>query len=59
MEQGIAANRLSTRGFGKTRPIANSYTEAGRAQNRRSEIIIVRSRSHTGLYLVTVVGKAA
>ncbi|MDT7518581.1 OmpA family protein [Rhodoferax sp. TBRC 17660] len=36
---GIAAPRLKTRGMGQTVPLAANTTEAGRAQNRRVEII--------------------
>jgi OOP family OmpA-OmpF porin len=39
VSQGIAASRISTRGYGKTRPVASNKTEAGRAENRRAEII--------------------
>lgn len=36
---GIAANRLTTAGFGQTKPAASNDTEAGRAQNRRVEVV--------------------
>ncbi|CAM8631725.1 OmpA-like domain [Comamonadaceae bacterium] len=36
---GIAALRLKTRGMGQTVPLAANTSEAGRAQNRRVEII--------------------
>ncbi|MCI7075767.1 OmpA family protein, partial [Campylobacter sp.] len=35
MENGVAANRISTVGYGKTRPIADNSTKEGRAENRR------------------------
>ena len=38
--QGIPANRLSAVGYGETRPIASNDTDAGRAQNRRVEIVL-------------------
>jgi len=38
---GIASNRLSSEGFGETRPIDSNKTAAGRANNRRVEINLV------------------
>ena len=37
-KRGIAANRISTAGFGLTKPIADNKTAEGRAKNRRVEI---------------------
>ena len=37
--QGIAAARLQAAGFGQTKPLADNATEAGRAQNRRVELV--------------------
>jgi outer membrane protein OmpA-like peptidoglycan-associated protein len=39
--QGITATRLSTEGRGETEAIADNETEAGRALNRRVEIVII------------------
>jgi len=36
---GIAADRITTEAFGETRPVASNDTAAGRAENRRVEII--------------------
>jgi hypothetical protein len=36
---GIAARRLTSRGFGATRPIGDDATELGRARNRRVEVV--------------------
>ena len=37
---GIAADRIETRGYGSTMPIADNSTEAGKKQNRRIEFIV-------------------
>jgi hypothetical protein len=42
--QGVAANRLTQRGFGETRPIGDNATEAGKALNRRVELNVQNQR---------------
>ena len=41
VSKGIIINRLSYKGYGSTKPIAENTTEKGRAQNRRTEFMIV------------------
>ena len=38
--QGVAANRIQTRGMGPANPIASNSTAEGKAQNRRVEITL-------------------
>jgi len=40
--RGISAERLSSKGFGESKPVVTNKTEAGRSQNRRVEIKIIR-----------------
>ena len=39
-QQGMAQGSVTTKGFGKTQPIATNETTAGRQQNRRVELVI-------------------
>lgn len=41
IDNGIEASRLSFKGYGDTKPIADNKTEEGRSQNRRTEFTIV------------------
>lgn len=42
IDHGVAANRIRTEGFGKSRPVASNDTAEGRAQNRRVELRITQ-----------------
>jgi outer membrane protein OmpA-like peptidoglycan-associated protein len=41
MSKNITAARLTAKGFGATKPIAENSTEEGRGQNRRTELKVV------------------
>jgi outer membrane protein OmpA-like peptidoglycan-associated protein len=41
VEKGIEKERLTTQGYGDTKPIADNNTEEGRAENRRTEFKII------------------
>jgi OOP family OmpA-OmpF porin len=41
LEQGIQPGRLSARGYGPDKPIADNATDDGRAKNRRVEFVVV------------------
>lgn len=41
LSKGIAAGRLSAKGFAEKKPIAPNTTDTGRAQNRRTEVKII------------------
>lgn len=40
--KGISPFRMNTAGFGQNRPIDSNETEAGRAKNRRTELVVVK-----------------
>jgi OOP family OmpA-OmpF porin len=39
--QGVTATRLTAKGYGESQPVASNDTEAGRAENRRVELIVL------------------
>jgi outer membrane protein OmpA-like peptidoglycan-associated protein len=41
VKNGIAASRLSSEGYGETKPVATNQTDEGRALNRRVEFTII------------------
>ena len=42
VKKGIDAKRIDTRGYGDAKPIASNDTDAGRAQNRRLDVVITK-----------------
>ena len=40
VQQGVATNSVSSRGFGNTLPVASNDNSAGRQQNRRVELLV-------------------
>jgi outer membrane protein OmpA-like peptidoglycan-associated protein len=40
IQQGMGANAVTSKGFGKTQPVASNDTAEGRQQNRRVELVI-------------------
>jgi outer membrane protein OmpA-like peptidoglycan-associated protein len=40
VQQGVAANSVSAKGFGNTLPVASNGNSAGRQQNRRVELLV-------------------
>jgi outer membrane protein OmpA-like peptidoglycan-associated protein len=38
--KGLKDDRIETRGFGSSKPVADNGTEAGRSRNRRVEIVL-------------------
>jgi outer membrane protein OmpA-like peptidoglycan-associated protein len=41
VKKGVAADRITTRSRGESQPVASNDTEAGRAENRRAELVIL------------------
>jgi len=48
VQQGIPSARMTSRGYGETRPIESNRTSAGRAANRRVEFIRTDAASREG-----------
>jgi OOP family OmpA-OmpF porin len=40
---GMVGSRISSRGFGESRPVASNETESGRAENRRVMTVIIKT----------------
>lgn len=47
IKKGIAPSRMTSEGYGPTRPIASNKTKEGMAQNRRTDFFIVDTQSET------------
>lgn len=41
IKRGVETNRLRSRGFGESKPLAPNDTEEGRAKNRRTQFVII------------------
>ncbi len=42
ISKGVAAERIQSKGYGETRPVATNLTAAGRQENRRVEFLILK-----------------
>jgi outer membrane protein OmpA-like peptidoglycan-associated protein/plastocyanin len=54
---GVAKDRLTSKGFGKTMPIADNATDEGREQNRRVELKVLESAVVAAPVVTTVAEK--
>jgi len=41
VSKGIAASRITSKGYGETKPVADNKTDEGRARNRRTELKVI------------------
>jgi outer membrane protein OmpA-like peptidoglycan-associated protein len=41
ISRGVTASRITSRGFGETKPVADNGTAEGRQRNRRTEVSIL------------------
>ncbi len=48
IERGVSAKRLAFAGYADNHTVASNGTEAGRAKNRRVEIVVMPSRGNAG-----------
>lgn len=49
VDHGIRAERLTSEGYGKTKPIADNRTALGRAKNRRVEFTVLENTNQPGM----------
>lgn len=42
MSKGISGERIEAAGYGSDRPLAANDSQAGRAENRRTEIVVLQ-----------------
>lgn len=42
VKKGIQAARITAKGYGDTKPVADNWSEEGRQKNRRTEVIIIK-----------------
>ena len=42
LKKGVEASRISAKGYGESEPIATNDTEAGRVENRRTEVRVIK-----------------
>jgi chemotaxis protein MotB len=57
MKENVSSQRIAVTGYADQRPVASNSTDAGKAQNRRVEVLILPTTVHTGAIVTPAGGR--